>query len=106
MVDMKRYFDTAEKSAVQKTLYEFQMQDYYHILIDEYRYNHNESFKFLSEMPVEDGMKWVKTMMLTWERLHRSEPDTYPFVRPVDIANAVRAYRKARNKAAKKKSVK
>lgn len=101
MIDMKDYFDQVEKRAVQNAMYEFRMQDCYHVLLDEYRYNHNDSFKFLAEMPVEDGIQWVKTTMLCWIDLHRADPIAYPSVGTVDAANAVRAYRKSRKKAAK-----
>lgn len=68
----------------------------YHALIASHR-GGNAEFKFLAEMPYEQGRQWVDKAFNDYFDLHRADPDRYPITSIEEIARTIRAYRKARN---------
>lgn len=59
----------------------------------------NAEFKFLAEMPYEQGRQWVDKALNDYFDLRRSDPDPdrYPITSIEEIVRTIRAHRKARN---------
>lgn len=74
------------------------IDDAYVTLVREYTVHGDERFKFLSEMPFDQGKDWVKKMVDLYSKLNAADPERYPVVTCTDMALAVKAYRKSKKK--------
>ena len=91
---------------ITKVEFEIWIEQTYAALVREYSVYRDEQFKFLAEMPFEQGRDWVKKMVDLYSELNAADPERYPVVTRRDMALAVKAYRKSKKQKKKKNTTK
>lgn len=90
---------------IAKVEFEIWIEKTHAALVREYSVYRDEQFKFLAEMPFEQGRDWVKKMVDLYSELNAADPERYPVVTRRDMALAVKAYRKSKKQKKQRSSV-
>ena len=101
MITTKGQFDSMLEDTVNRIQTEMYFEESYQSLIKLWTVCREAEFKFLADMPIEQGRHWVRTAMTEYIDKHVKDPDEYPVCGGLSMVRRIRADRKARNKLAK-----
>ena len=96
MFNTRDDYEAYYKELIAKVNFENWIKDAHSVLVREYSVYRDERFKFLAEMPFEQGRDWVRNMIILYDELNAADPAKYRATTCRDMAIAVKEYRKIR----------